>query len=158
MSQRTAQIRPPFGISLGSLRSWLNMHSIDVLRVSLGLVFLGFGFLKFFPGLSPAEGLAVRTVSTLSLGLLNGQTALLITALMETAIGITLATGRYIRIGLALLGISLVGILSPLVLFFGDLFPGGTPTLELQYVLKDFVLAAAGLVVTASALGSRLSD
>jgi hypothetical protein len=41
--------------------------------------------------------------------------------------------------------------MSPLVLFFGDLFPG-TPTLEAQYVLKDVVLAAAGLVVAAKAL------
>jgi 4-hydroxy-3-methylbut-2-enyl diphosphate reductase len=34
---------------------WLARHSVDLLRVSLGLVFLGFGVLKFFPGLSPAE-------------------------------------------------------------------------------------------------------
>jgi hypothetical protein len=51
----------------------------------------------------------------------------------------------------------LVGILSPVVLFFGELFPGA-PTLEAQYVLKDVVLAAAGLVVGAAALGSRLTD
>jgi len=41
------------------------------------------------------------------------------------------------------------------VLFFGDLFPGA-PTLEAQYVLKDVVLVAAALVVTARALGARL--
>ncbi|MDX6246920.1 MAG: hypothetical protein QOF10_280 [Kribbellaceae bacterium] len=51
------------------------------------------------------------------------------------------------------LGLSLVGIMSPLVLFFGDLFPG-TPTLEAQYVFKDIVLAAAGLVIAAKALAA----
>jgi uncharacterized membrane protein YkgB len=56
-----------------------------------------------------------------------------------------------LRTGLLVLGFSLVGILSPLVLFFGDLFPGA-PTLEAQYVLKDVVLAAAGLVVAVKAL------
>jgi uncharacterized membrane protein YkgB len=49
----------------------------------------------------------------------------------------------------------MVGILSPLVLFFPELFPGA-PTLEGQYVLKDIVLVAAGLVVTARALGAEL--
>lgn len=34
---------------------WLSRHSVDILRVSLGLTFLGFGVLKFFPGVSQAE-------------------------------------------------------------------------------------------------------
>jgi hypothetical protein len=41
--------------------------------------------------------------------------------------------------------------MSPLVLFFGDLFPG-TPTLEAQHVFKDIVLTSAGLVIAAKAL------
>ena len=28
---------------------WLARHSVDLLRISLGLVFFGFGVLKFFP-------------------------------------------------------------------------------------------------------------
>jgi putative oxidoreductase len=130
---------------------WLGRYSVDILRVSLGLIFLGFGVLKFFPGASPAEALVMRTLDTLTLGIVHGRSAVLLTALMECCIGITLVTGRFLRTGLMVLGFSLVGIMSPLVLFFGDLFPG-TPTLEAQYVLKDFVLAAAGLVVAAKAL------
>jgi len=42
------------------------------------------------------------------------------------------------------------------VLFPGDLFPGGLPTLEAQYVLKDIVLGAAAAVVAARALGRPL--
>jgi uncharacterized membrane protein YkgB len=75
----------------------------------------------------------------------------LLTALMECFIGLTLVTGRFLRTGLLVLGMALVGIMSPLALFFGDLFPGA-PTLEAQYVLKDVVLAAAGLVIAAKAL------
>jgi uncharacterized membrane protein YphA (DoxX/SURF4 family) len=33
-----------------------------LLRVSLGIVFLWFGILKFFPSASPAEELASRTI------------------------------------------------------------------------------------------------
>lgn len=137
------------------LATWLARYSVDILRVSLGLVFLGFAVLKYFPGVSPAEDLAVRTVETLSLGMLSGYAALVATAIVETFIGLTLITGKFLRVGLLVLGGAMVGILSPLVLFFGDLFPGA-PTLEAQYVLKDIVLVAAALVVTARALGARL--
>ena len=130
---------------------WLGRRSVDILRVSLGLIFLGFGVLKFFPGASPAEALVMRTVDTLTFGIIHGRPAVLLTAVMECFIGITLISGRLLRTGLLVLGFSLVGILSPLLLFFGDLFPG-TPTLEAQYVLKDVVLAAAGLVVAVKAL------
>ena len=133
------------------ITGWLGRHSVDILRISLGLVFLGFGVLKFFPGASPAEALVMRTLDTLTLGVVEGRGAVLLTALMECFIGLTLVTGRFLRTGLLVLGMALVGIMSPLVLFFGDLFPGA-PTLEAQYVLKDVVLAAAGLVIAAKAL------
>jgi uncharacterized membrane protein YkgB len=44
-------------------------HGITLLRVSLGVVFLWFGVLKFFPGLSPAQSLAARTIHTLTFGM-----------------------------------------------------------------------------------------
>jgi putative oxidoreductase len=135
------------------IMTWLSDHSIVALRVSLGLVFLAFGALKFVPGASPAQELAIRTVDTLTLGVVSGQAALLLTAVAETFIGLTLVTGRMIRAGLAVLAASMVGILSPLVLFFGDLVPGA-PTLEAQYVFKDIVLVAAGLVVAGHTLGN----
>ncbi len=135
--------------------TWLAQHSITALRISLGLVFLGFGVLKFFPGASPAEALVMRTIDTLTLGVVSGQTAVVMTAVLETFIGLTLITGIGLRVGLVVLAGSLVGIMSPLVLFTGDLFPDFTPTLEAQYVFKDIILAAAGAVVAAKALGAR---
>jgi putative oxidoreductase len=139
--------------------NWLSgvlaRHSIDVLRISLGLVFLGFGVLKFIPGASPAAELAVRTLEKLSMGVLSGEAALLTTAIAECFIGLTLVTGKLLRTGLVVLGGSLVAIMSPLVLFFTDMFPSG-PTLEAQYVFKDIVLVAAGLVIAARALGARM--
>jgi putative oxidoreductase len=134
---------------------WLAGHSINLLRVSLGLVFLGFGALKFVPGASPAEDLVARTVDRLSFGLVPDRPALLLTAVAECFIGVTLISGRLLKVGLLVLAGSMVGILSPLVLFFPDLFPGA-PTLEGQYVLKDIVLVAAGLVVAAQAFGAKL--
>ena len=134
---------------------WLARHSIDVLRISVGLVFLAFGVLKFFPGVSPAQELAVHTLQTLSFGVLPASVALAMTATAEVFIGLTLVTGRLLKTGLVVLAGSLVGIMSPLVLFFSQMFPGA-PTLEAQYVAKDIVLVAAGLVIAARALGARL--
>ena len=136
---------------------WLSRSSVAILQVSLGIVFFAFGVLKFFPGASPAEALVERTIDTLTLGVVDGRTAVLITAVVECFIGITLITGRFVRAGLVVLAGALVGIMSPLVLFFSDMFPNGTPTLEAQYVFKDIVLAAAGLVIAAVALGAKLT-
>ena len=79
---------------------WLAAHSITALRISLGLVFLGFAALKFIPGASPAEALVMRTVDTLSFGMVTGTTAVVITAVVETFIGLTLVTGIGLRVGL----------------------------------------------------------
>ena len=137
------------------LAALLNAHSIAVLRVSLGLVFLVFASFKFVPGLSPAEDLAVATIEKLTFGMVTGASALLLTAITETVIGLTLLTGRFLRFGLVVLAGALVGIMAPLVLFADQLYGNG-PTLTAQYVFKDIVLAAAGLVVGAHALGGRL--
>ena len=58
-----------------------------------------------------------------------------------------------------LLGVQLIGILSPLVLLTARLFDGphGAPTLEGQYVLKDVILVAAALVIAATVGGGRLT-
>jgi putative oxidoreductase len=150
-----ARYQARLSVVVARLAEWLNAHSITVLRVSLGLIFCAFGALKFVPGLSPAEDLAVATIDRLTFGIVSGQAALTLTALTETFIGLTLVTGRFLRAGLIVLGGALVGIMAPLVIFAGELFGQG-PTLVTQYVLKDIVLAAAGLVVAGQALGKSV--
>lgn len=146
--------RPPSRL-VARTRDLLAAHSVTLLRVSLGLVFVAFGIPKLVPGLSPAEDLASATIEVLTLGLVGGQAAVFLTAVIETVIGLTLLTGRLLKVGLVMLAVALVGIMSPLVLF-PDLMYAGGPSLEAQYVFKDIVLAAAGLVVGAHALGARL--
>ena len=43
-------------------------HGVTLLRMALAIVYLWFGVLKFFPGMSPAQDLAARTIGALSLG------------------------------------------------------------------------------------------
>ena len=139
------------------LQAFLVAYSLQALRICLGLVFLGFGVIKFVPGLSPAEAIASATIDRLTFGLVSGHTAVLLTAVTETVIGLTLVTGKFLRVGVVILGSALIGIMSPLALFTAELFPHG-PTLMGQYVLKDIVLAASALVVAAYALGARLGS
>jgi uncharacterized membrane protein YkgB len=138
------------------VRLWWARHSVTALRLSLGIVFLAFGVTKFIPGVSPVRELVEHTVGTLTFGIVTGTAAMVVTATIETFIGLTLVTGWGLRAGLFVLLASMVPIMSPLVLFPGELFPGGLPTLEAQYVFKDLVLAAGTLVVTAKAMGEPL--
>lgn len=135
----------------GGVKALLERWSIPMLRVSLGLVFLVFGVLKFFPGVSPIEALVARTWNVLSFGVVTGYPALAITAAMESLVGILLVFGVFQRFALALLAVTFIGILSPLVFFTGELFTPA-PTLTAQYICKDIVLVCAALVVASRAL------
>ncbi len=140
------------------LTRWMARYGIVLLRISLGVVFLWFGFLKFFPGLSPAEDLAATTVNRLSLGLVPPQTAILLIAALETVIGLGLITGVAMRVTLLLLAFQMVGTATPIVLFPDQVFQIApfVPTLEGQYIIKNLVLISAGLVIGATVRGGRL--
>lgn len=133
---------------------------IPLLRISLGVNFLWFGLLKFFPGLSPAEGLATRTIEQLTLGLIPPSTSIYILASWEAIIGIGLIFGLYLRVTLFLLFTQMLGTMSPLILFPAETFLRipYAPTLEGQYIIKNLVLISAGLVVGATVRGGRLVE
>jgi len=161
--RRSARLRPAQRVDAIelALHRWLVANSLTILRVSVGAVFLAFGFLKLFPGVSPAEDLVVTTTSILTFGLVPHSVALAGIAVMECVIGLWLLIGRALRGVIYLLGVQLIGILSPLVLLGGRLFSGPhhAPTLEGQYVLKDMIIVGAVLVlattVRSAALASR---
>ncbi|MDQ6747488.1 MAG: hypothetical protein M3010_05205, partial [Candidatus Dormibacteraeota bacterium] len=114
-----------------------------------GGIFLGFGVLKFFPGLSPAAALAERTFGILTFGLVRPAVARVLIAILECAIGLCFLTGKCLRVGVWLLGVQMLGALSPLLLFVGEMFSGPhhAPSLEGQYVIKDLVLNGGRLVM-----------
>ena len=137
----------------------LVLHGIAALRIAVGAVFLAFGVLKYFPGVSPAQNLTEATTHILFLGLIPGSVAIVMIATLECFIGLCLLTGRWMRLALWLLAIEFVGILAPVFVLPGRLFAGPhhAPTLEGQYVLKDVILVAAGLVIAAGTFrGGRL--
>jgi putative oxidoreductase len=151
---QSAPPAPATGFLIGRLADWAAHHSITVLRVSIGLIFLTFGVPKFIPGASPVEALVTRTVDVLSLGLITGHFAMVVVAVLETFIALTLITGWLLRLGLAAMGGAMIGFFAPLVLFPDELFGGGL-TLEAQYIIKDIVLITAAFVIATKRLGVR---
>lgn len=134
-------------------------HGLTMLRLALGVVFLWFGVLKFFPGASPAEALAGKTIETLTFGAIPQSTAVIILAVWESAIGIGLLAGRWMRVVLLLLFVQMLGTITPLFLFPSEtftIFPIA-PTLEGQYIIKNIVLVSAAIVLGATVRGGELT-
>jgi len=133
-------------------------YGITLLRLSVGVVFLWFGLLKFLPGLSPAEYLATRTMQVLSFGLVPPREALLILAVWECTVGLGLILGIFLRATLFLLWLQMAGTITPMVIFPEEVFSHFpyAPTLEGQYIIKNSVLMSAGIVVGATVRGGRL--
>lgn len=142
------------------ITGWMAAHGVTLLRISLGIIFFWFGVIKFVPGLSPADELATRTITTLTFGIVQPEISRPLLALWETLIGLGLLTGWYMRATLLLLFVQMMGTITPLVLFPTEtwhMFPVAL-TLEGQYILKNLVLISAGLVIGATVRGGGLTD
>lgn len=123
---------------------WLQMNSITLLRVGLGIVFVWFGALKVF-GVSPVEDLIASTYSFLPL-----NAFMIFLGIWEIIIGIGLIFKLFLRVTLILFVVQMTGtLLAPFLdpqLFFSN----GNPlllTTEGEFVIKNLVLVSAGLVI-----------
>ncbi|MBE2217956.1 MAG: DoxX family protein [Ignavibacteria bacterium] len=132
-----------------AITGWMNHYGISILRVSLGVIFLWFGFLKFFPGSSPAEQLATNTISILTFGIIKPAVSIYMLATMETLIGLGLIFRIFLRTTLLILFFQMLGTVTPLFLFPAETFTlvPISPTLEGQYIIKNIVLISAGIVI-----------
>jgi uncharacterized membrane protein YkgB len=141
-----------------SITHWMEVHGVTMLRRSLGVVFFWFGVLKFFPGSSPAEDLAARTISELSLGMVPSSLSVPALAAWECIVGLGLIGGWFMRATLALLWAQMLGTVTPLFLFPAETFTRipFQPTMEGQYIIKNIVLVTAAFVVGATVRGGGL--
>jgi uncharacterized membrane protein YphA (DoxX/SURF4 family) len=142
------------------LTRWMARHGPTLLRTSLGIVFFWFGVLKFFPGLSPATDLAARTMERLTLGVIGPEFSIPLLATWECAIGLGLITGIWMRAVLLLLLVQMLGTLTPVLLFPGEVFARipYAPTLEGQYIIKNLVLISGAVVLGALVRGGQVTS
>ncbi len=135
------------------ITDWMANYGLLILRISLGIVFLWFGLLKFFKGLSPAEDLVRNTVY-----FVNPDLFLPVLAAWESLIGLGLITGKFLRLTILLLFLQMPGTALPLLILpekVWTIFPYAL-TLEGQYIVKNLVLIGAALVIGATVRGGRI--
>ncbi len=136
METQSNNAASPFGTAFG----------LQLVRLSLGYIYLHFGLLKMYPDFSPAEALADYTVQIMTFHMFDFYWAQMVVAVLEIVIGIGLLCNVFMRWVGALYFFHILCTLLPLVLmpeFVFTMAPFGFQT-EGQYVVKNLVLVAAG--------------
>ena len=120
-----------------------------MIPVSVGIVYLWFGTLKFFSGVSPAETLAQQTIQKLTFNLIDPSVSIILLALWETTIGILLLLTIWRRTALLLALLHIILTFTPF-LFFPELVFTNMPfglTLLGQYIIKNVIILGVLLVL-----------
>jgi len=137
-----------------TITRWMAHHGLLVMRIGLGVVYIWFGVLKLFPGLSPAQELVTETI-----WFLDPSWFVPLLGLWEVTIGLCLMFGIFMRLALVLFFMHLPGTVIPLFFLPRETwthFPFA-PTLEGQYILKNFVSFGAALVLGGKIRGGRFA-
>lgn len=126
-----------------------SLSAINIMRISIGIIYFWFGVLKFFRGYSPAEALAIKTIHALTFGMISDQYSIILLATWECLVGLMLITGKMVRTALLLLFVHMICTFAPLFLFPQDTFKYAPYSLSLvgQYIIKNIVIIASALVV-----------
>ena len=129
--------------------AWMYKNGLLLLRISMGIVFVWFGVLKFFPGVSAAQDLAIRTIELLTFGLVPEVFIINGLALWEVLIGVGLISGKFMKATLLLLFLQMIGTFTPIFLFPSEVFNHipYAPTLEGQYIIKNIIIISAAMVL-----------
>lgn len=132
-----------------TITAWMNRNGLFLLRISMGIVFIWFGVLKFFPGVSAAQDLAIRTIELLTFGLVPEVLIINGLALWEVLIGVGLISGKFLKATLLILFLQMIGTFTPVFLFPSEVFNQipYAPTLEGQYIIKNIVIISAAMVL-----------
>jgi putative oxidoreductase len=133
---------------------WRPMHryGVPLLRIALGVVFVWFGALKL-TGSTPVAQLVADTLPFLPKGIVVPALGI-----FEVILGIALVLGRRLDLVVFLLVGHLIGTFLVLVVTPQKAFLNGDPlmlTMVGEFVVKNVVLIAAGLVVAAHYLDRR---
>jgi uncharacterized membrane protein YkgB len=134
------------------IRLWVLAHANRILRLSVCLIFVWFGALKLFPGMSPAEGLAGNTIQIMTLGAVSPEVSVPVLGVLEVMIGMGMLYRPVLRLTAVILLFHMVGAAAPILLLPEKVFVRipFVLTLEGQYILKNIVIITATLVIGAT--------
>ena len=124
-------------------------HRFGLLSISIGVVYLWFGALKLFPSWSPAEDLALETLSMIVFHTIDNNVLLMLLACVEVFIGLSLIFRFTTKPVMLLVLIHMFGTMIPLFFMTSITFnkpPFGFSIIG-QYILKNIVIIAGLLIV-----------
>ncbi|MGD9625355.1 MAG: DoxX family membrane protein [Arcobacter sp.] len=124
-------------------------NTIKLMRLSLGIIFVWYGMLKFFPTLSPAEDLAIKTIDIMFFNLIDGSLSIKLLAMLEVAIGIGFLSGFYTKIVTIIFLGHMVCTFAPLFILpeFSFTQVPYAFTLVGQYIVKNIVFILVGIII-----------
>ncbi len=135
-------------------------NALNLLRISIGIIYVWFGALKFFDNLSPADQLAKDTISLITFGLIPINISIILLAVLETVLGLLLIIGSWNRTLFYILLFHMGCTFVPLF-FFGEVSFTSAPyafTLVGQYIMKNLIIICAALVLNAHAHGKIITS
>jgi uncharacterized membrane protein YkgB len=136
-------MKSTFGLLYFKFSKKMEKHSVNMMRVSLAIVYIWFGALKIF-GMSPAGELVEQTVYWF-----RPEVFIPILGICEVIIGLGLLIKKFIPYIILLLLLHMTVTLFPIFILKTicfDSFPF-CPTLIGQYIIKNLVLISGALVV-----------
>lgn len=137
--------------------TFIERHGLDILRISVAIVFFWFGFLKFFGATSPAEDIARDTLALLTFDVIPPDIALVLLAVLECSIGVGLLVRKFLRYVIPVLYFQMAGAVLPLFVFPDQCWSDGfVPTLLGQYIIKNIILISAAIVLGVVSKGGEL--
>ncbi|MCT7580050.1 DoxX family membrane protein [Aliarcobacter butzleri] len=124
-------------------------NTIKLMRLSLGIIFVWYGMLKFFPTLSPAEDLAIKTIDIMFFHLIDGSLSIKLLAILEVAIGIGFLSGYYTKLVTIIFLGHMICTFAPLFILpeFSFTQAPYAFTLVGQYIVKNIVFILVGIII-----------
>lgn len=112
------------------------------LSFPVGILYLWFGALKLFPGLSPAEELAADTIERLTLHLFQSDLPVLMLAFWECTIGLFLLFNRALQFVVPMAILHILLTFTPLLLLPDQVYAKNPLVLTItgQYIVKNIVI------------------
>ena len=120
-----------------------------ILALSIGIVYLWFGTLKYFPNISPSGDLAKNTINALTINLIPSNVSIILLAIWESLIGVLLIVNIYRRTVILIALVHMALTFSPLFLFTDQVFSNLPFHLTLlgQYIFKNLIIIAVLLTL-----------
>ena len=118
------------------------ISKVNILMLTIGIVYLWFGGMKFFHNVSPAEVLAQDTIYQMTFRLISPDVSIIILAVLETIIGIGLIFHFQPRVILRFALFHMACTFTPLFFFPEMIFGDALLSLTLvgQYIIKNIII------------------